>query len=412
MMTALCAWKRTFIILAAAPAFCLLLAAAPAGARSGANPADTDIEISADVLLAFGESDTARSGPYGEWRIALTSERILEDLQRIGFSGGLVVRRDSGRAGLAQSAGNCPPALAGCASADGLAPVGAFSGLAAAPGLAGDDPAIAIETAFVYWRGGLFEIRGGYGPGAAQLESDPLPGAFSLMRADATRIDAAGGNIASTANTLSGHAPKFVVRSVRLAGFRASASFTPDGDICGASYCRPAPQPGVLAAASVRDIAELGVSFDHRFAQAGVRWTAGIGLSHGRAAGPYSAFFDDPWAVSARLVRSEGAWTAGVSALVSNDGAAGTRYRAHAASLAYEHGDWLFSLEASQARSSLVHASSQTWLAGASRYFEPGFLLGAGIAHTSTSRAAASGPSRITQDSDGLRVLVEAGLRF
>lgn len=411
-MTALCAWMRTFTILAAAPAFCLMLASAPAGARSGGNPFDTDIEFSADLLLALGESDAARSGPYGEWRITLTSERILEDLTRIGFSGGLVVRRDSGRAGLAQSFGDCPPALAGCASANGLAPAGAFSGLAAAPGLAGDDPALAIETAFVYWRSGLVELRGGYGPGAAQLESDPLPGAFSLMRADATRIDAGGGNLASTTNTLSGHAPKLLVRSVRLAGFRAAASFTPDGDICGASYCRPAPRPGVLAAASVRDIAELGISFDHRFAQAGVRWTAGIGLSRGRAAGPHSAFFDDPWAVSARLVRSEGAWTAGLSALLSNDGAPGSRYRAHAASLAYEHGDWLFSLEASDARSSLIHASSQTWLAGASRYFEPGLLVGAGIAQTRTSRAAISGPSRITRDSEGIRAFVEAGLRF
>lgn len=401
-----------FIILAAAPVFPLLVTPPPASARQADPLFDTDLQFSADILLSPGPSEAFRSGPYGELRADLTAERVLESTNRIGFAGGLVLRRDSGRSGLAQSVGLCPPGLADCADAGGRARVGAFSGLTAMPGLEGDDPAVAVETAYAYWRGGYVELRGGYGPGAAALESEPLPGAFWLMRADQPRADPSGRNIAATANTLSGHAPKFVVRSVRLAGFRVSASLTPDGDICGASYCRPDDDPLSFATASVRDIAELGLSFDHRFAASGVRWTAGIGLSQGRAAGADSAYFDDPWAVSARIMRSEGAWKAGLSALVSNDGVSGARYAAQSASLSYEQGDWLFSLEASQARASLVHATSRTFLAGASRYFEPGFILGVGLEHTDADRAALSGGVRTRQSSGGTRLFLEAGLRF
>ncbi|MFC4725992.1 hypothetical protein AB6B38_11390 [Glycocaulis abyssi] len=412
MMTALRAQLRAFTILAAAPVLALAAYCTPAQAQETPFQLDTDFQLSADIVLAPGASSAARSGPYGEIRLDLTAERVLENTNRIGFAGGLVARRDSGRAGLAQSIGNCPPGAADCFDAGGLVPVGAFTGFAAGPGIAGDDPAFAVETAFVYWRGGLAEVRAGYGPGAAALESDPLPGAFWLMRADATRADPAGRNFASVANTMSGHAPKLLVRSVRLAGFRAAASFTPDGDVCGASYCRPSSRPGLIAAASVRDIAELGVSFDHRFAASGVRWTAGMGLSHGRAAGNASAFFDDPWAVSARLIRSQGAWKAGLGALLSNDGVSGARYSAQAASLAYERGDWLFSLEASRARSSLVHAHSDSVLAGASRYFESGFILGVGLAHSRAGEADLSGPERTTQTGGTTRLFLEAGLRF
>lgn len=399
------------VTLAAAPVFGLAIAG---GAFAQDFPAafDTSFDFGADILLSPGATDAAKSGPYGEIRLGLTSERVLENTHRIGFAGTFVARRDSGRAGLGQSVGNCPPGIADCFSAGTVAPVGAFSGLTAVSGIDGDDPAIAVETAFVYWRGGYVEVRGGYGPGAAALESEPMPGAFWLMRADAARIDPSGRNLASTANTLSGHAPKILVQSVRLAGFRVAASFTPDGDVCGASYCRTDAVPGVLAAAKVDDIAELGLSFDHRFAQTGVRWTAGLGLSHGQASGPESIFYEDPWALSARILRSEGPWTAGISALVSNDGISGARYRARSASISYETGDWLFSLEASDAQSSLVHARSRTWMAGASRFIEPGIILGAGIEHTDTERAAVQGGSRTVDASAGTRVFLEAGLRF
>lgn len=410
-MTAPCAPVLAFMILAAAPISPLVLA----GTAHASNPLssiDTELKLRADAVLVPGVPDTPRAGPMGEVRIELISQRILENTHRIGFAGGVLVRRDSGRAGLSQSVGTCPAGAADCASAGGAVPVGAFSGFAAAPGPEGRDTALAIETAYLFWRGGYAELRAGYGHGAAQLESEPLPGAFWLMRADGARSDPSGRNLASTTNTLSGHAPKITLRSVRLAGFRAAASFTPDGDICGASYCRPAREPGVFAAASVRDIAELGLSFDHRFAASGVRWTAGIGLARGRAAGPDRAHFESPWAVSARIMRSEGPWTAGISALVSNDGVSGARYQAEAASLSYEHADWLFSVEVSQARSSLVHATSETLQAGASRYFEPGFIIGLGVAHTQASRAAVSGPLRIRQPDSGTRLFLEAGLRF
>ncbi|KPP82008.1 MAG: outer membrane porin [Oceanicaulis sp. HLUCCA04] len=410
-MKARCADVLALVALAAAPVPGLTMAGA-ALAQDVPAAFDTSIEFDADILLSPGATDAANAGPYGEIRLGLTTDRILENTHQIGFAGTLVARRDSGRAGLGQSVGDCPPGIADCFSVGGLAPVGTFSGLTAVSGIAGDDPAIGVETAFVYWRGGYVEVRGGYGPGAAALESEPLPGAFWLMRADAARIDPSGRNLASTTNTLSGHAPKILVQSVRLAGFRAAASFTPDRDVCGATYCRADPVPGVLAAARVRHIAELGLSFDHRFAQAGVRWTAGLGLSHGQASGPDSIFYEDPWALSARIIRSEGPWTAGVSALISNEGVSGAAYRAQSASVSYESGDWLFSLEASGAQSSLVHARSHTLMAAASRFIEPGIIVGAGIEHTDAERAAVQGGVRTGDSSAGTRVFLEAGLRF
>ena len=413
-MTAHRAHALAFSFLAAAPLSISVLTSPAALAQAGGllDGFETRVETSADIVMVPGTTDAARNGPYGEIRLALSSGRVLESLNRIGFASELVLRRDSGRAGLAQTVGDCPPAVTGCASTGGAVPVGAFTGFAAAPGISGDNPAIALETAYVYWSGGYGEVRAGFGPGAAALESEAMPGAFWLMRADSTRSDPLGLNLASTANTLSGHAPKITVRSVRLAGFRVAASFTPDGDVCGASYCRPQRQPGLLAAASVRNIAELGASFDHRFASSGVRWTAGIGLAHGQAHGADGVFFNDPWAVSARIVRSQGGWKAGISTLASNDGVSGTGYRAHSASLSYETGDWLFSAEASSARASLADATSRTVMAGVSRYFSPGIILGLGITHTDADLADVSGGARTTLNTARTRVFMEAGLRF
>ncbi|MGP1275276.1 MAG: porin [Caulobacterales bacterium] len=412
-MTALRAYRLAFIILAAAPIspLALFTSSTQAQALRYGDSLETELTFGADLLFAPGDS-SGRAGLLGEVRFGLNTQHTFDNLDRIGFVGGLVLRRDAGSAGFARSVGNCPPALAGCPSAGGLVPAGAFTGFVAGPGVEGDDPALAIETAYLYWRGGFAEVRGGYGPGAASLETEDLPGAFWLMRADGPRVDASGLNLASTTNTLSGYAPKIVVRSVRLAGFRLAASYTPDANICGASYCRPQGVPGLFAGADVGDVAELGLSFDHRFRASGVRWTAGLGLAHGQAANAGNGFYEDPWAVSARIVRVQGPWSAGFSALVSNDGAPDSRYRAESVSLAYERGDWLFSIEASRARAGLADARSETIQAGVSRYFEPGFIIGAGVSHSEADFAApgAGGPRR-ESDSD-TRAFIEAGLRF
>lgn len=402
------------LFLAAAPFSLISGLSAPAHASGAGALPDIDIDISGamDAVAATASGDAARASPFARGEINLGLEHIREDGLRLGLSLGLVAGADSGRRGLSQGVGECPPALAECNALGGLAPVGLYSGLFAA---ADPDPAgarLALETAHVYVRAPYWEARLGYGPGAAALESEALPGALRLMRADGPLADPSGRNLASTLNTLSAHAPKLVVRSRRLAGFRLSGSYTPDGDVCGVSVCRVSPDPGVFASASPSRIVEAGVSFDYRFPVSGIRWRAYITGAQGEADGPFADEFDDPWVYSAGVQAARGSFAFGAAALVSNDGFAGARYRAEAASISYERGDWLFSAEVSQGQSTLVHARSQSILAAASRYFDPGIILGFGVSHTDGHVATPGMAGRARANRSGTQAFVELGLRF
>ena len=397
--------------LAAAP-FSLMMTGS-ALAYAGALP-DIDVEISGavDGVAATASGDADRAPPFGRAEINLGLEHIRDDGVRLGVSLGLVAGADSGRRGLSQGVGACPALLAGCSAASSLVPVGLHSGFYAAADPDPAGPRTALETAHLYVRAPYWEARLGYGPGAAVLESEPLPGALRLMRADGPLADPSGRHLASTLNTLSAHAPKLVIRSRRLAGFRLSASYTPDGDVCGVSVCRVSPDPAVFASASASRIVEAGVSFDYRFPVSGIRWRAYLTGAKGEADGPQSQLFEDPWVYSGGVQAARGSFALGASALVSNDGFAGARYRAEAASISYERGDWLFSAEASQGQSTLVHARSRSVLLAASRYFDPGIILGFGLSHTDGHVAAPGLAGRARTSRGGTQAFVELGLRF
>lgn len=403
---------------------CTFLAAAPffmtatlgvtlAGPLAGAQPVlDMDVSGEIDWVAASASRNAPRSGPYGDARFTLSGEHIRDDGVRIGLVLGVRARNDSGRRGTARPAGDCPPGLDDCPVAGGLAPAGLFSGLYAASVMDAAGPRAGLETASVYVRAQLWEAELGYGAGAAVQEATALPGAMRLMRADGPLVDPSGRNFVSTANTLSGHAPKLTVRSRRLIGLRFAASYTPDGDACLVTVCRLSPVPGALAAASPEHIVEGAVSFEHRFAQSGTRWRAFVTAAHGSVTGEFASGYRDPWVVSGGVQREQGAWAVGASALASNDGFAGARYRAQAVSASYERGDWLFSAELGQAQSSLVHARSRSALIAASRYFETGFVLGFGWSHTEAVLPLPDGPVRARARDAGSQVFLEAGLRF
>jgi len=196
------------------------------------------------------------------------------------------------------------------------------------------------------------------------------------------------------------------VQSRRIAGFRASASYAPDGEPCGADTCRP--PPGAVARAEVRHIWSAALSFDRRMPSTGQRWEAFAGVERGQAEGEFAPYFEDPWAASARLVWSSGDVSLGAGWLAGNDGLERARYSAVSLSGSLERGDWLFSAEAARGKSRLVDASGFSLLTGASRFVGHNALIGIGVLVTEERRSRASGPARRS----GAAVFAEAGLRF
>lgn len=399
--------------LAAAPFFLPAMSgSALARPAIGLTGIETQFSATADLLLSSQSADAARAGPYGDIHLDFTAEHMREDGIRLGLTLGAVARADSGRRGLSRQFGSCPPALADCAAISGLPVSGVFTGLHAVTAIQAAGPRAGLEIARLYVRAPLFEAELGYGPGAAQQEAIALPGALRLARADGALVDPSGRSIVSTANMLSGHAPKLTVRSRRIIGLRLAGSFTPQADMCGINVCRPEHMPGVLAAAEVSRVAEGAVSFDHRFAATGIRWKAFLTAARGEAGGPLAGEFRDPWAMSGGVQMETGPWATGLSALVSNDGLAGVRYRAQAASISYERGDWLFSAELGEAQSTLVHGRSRSALLAASHYFEPGIILGFGLSHTQAGFAVVPAGSRVRDQRSGTQFFIETGLRF
>ena len=305
---------------------------------------------------------------------------------RYGSQIELGVRRDPARAGLSRSV----PGAAG--------PGGAFSGLPADPARI-EATRAGLETAAVFLKGPWGEVRAGRGQGAAALEAAALPGAFRLMRADDARADLSGLAAARTRDTLSGRAAKLTVRSARLFGLRASASYTPDADDCSLDTC---PEGAV----SADGVLEAGVSFDHAFAEAG-RWSVSLGASRGEAdpaPGLAPGRADDPHALSARLAWSRGDLSLGAGWLRSNDGLDDGRYEAWSASAALERGDWLFAAEASRAEAAPASIEVSAVQIGASRLLPGGAIAGLGW-----TRLDEKGPGG---GRDTAFLFVEAGLRF
>lgn len=380
------------------------------------SPIDWSVEISADAVISTEPASDAGMSPLGDVSLDIAGERIDSAGRRYGLAATVRAQADSERRGLARQVTPCAVQTEACSSLPGPAQAGLLTGLHRADLFDDGDSRVALESAYAYIKLAYFDVRVGRGEGAARLEADPLPGAFRLMRADGPRVDPGGLSIADTANTLSTNSAKLTVQSRRLAGLRASLSYTPEADDCGLDVCRPGPDRAGLAIGEVDDVIEAGLSFDHRFRTSGQRWTLALSASQGRASGEFAANHEDPWAVGARATWSKGPVSLGAAWLSSNDGVDDGRYTSWAGSAAYETGPWLSALELSWARSDLVEAQGWTAQIGSSRVFDTGFVAGAGVRHSeldvdpgpaNAGFAAASG--RLTA---GTLVFAEAGLRF
>ena len=347
-------------------------------------------EADADFLLALGGDEAREDAPFADIALRLNAEAIRRDGVRYGLRVEQRVQRDNGRRGLAR-------AVAGANTAPGL-----LTGLSRGS----FDPAGArarLESAELFLKHAWVEAALGRGPGAGAREAIALPGAFRLMRADGAPVDSTGLLFADTLDRLSGSALKISVQSRRLAGFRASASFAPQADICGVDACS--------AGAGVSEhVAEFAVSFDRRLRRSGVRWAGSASASRGEASPRVRApvapgVLADPYAVAIRALREQGGLAVALGWLRSNDGLAQGRYEALSASASYEAGDWLFALEAAHAQAEPSGVDGWSAQIGASRILGDGALVGVGLVHAEED--ARSGPSR-----RATQLFVETGLRF
>lgn len=390
----------------------IFLAAAASVQAGPLEAIEFDAALKADAVARLGSETGREQGLLGDVTLEIGAESITEGGLRFGAAGTVRAQADEGRRGFARQVGDCPGVLADCPATEGRGLAGLLTGLHSVPGLDTEAVDLAVEAAYLYVKTGFFEVRLGRGPGAAVLEADPLPGAFRLTRADGSLVDPEGLALARTANTLSTNSAKMLIQSRRLAGFRASASYTPRADHCGVDVCRPDTGPQGPVFAEVENVAEAGLSFDHRFRASGQRWTASITAGRGEAAGPFAAAFEDPWAASARLVWSRGPVSAGLGALLSNDGVQDGDYRAWSASASYERGAWLSAIEWAAADSDLVSGTGWTLQLGASRLFENGAVAGFGLRHG--EQTAPEGPAAARRRDTRARssVFIETGLRF
>ncbi len=374
----------------AAAAVSMLAALAAADAKAQALSVDAgawtfSLEGEADIALAAAAERAGQPRHvFFDAGARIEAERFLENGWRIGFESGYRGRRDDGRRGVG---------LSGQAG-------GAFSGRAFDP----DDPSGArgdLETAALFLRTGWGELRAGRDEGAAAREAAQPLLPLRLHRLDLLRLDPSGRNLVRTRNTLTGRAAKLTVSSRRFFGVRASASWTPEPDDCGLDACPP-------RSLDLENGVELGASFDHVFRGSGLAVLASVEAASAQR-GPDAAVTpglegEDPWALSGRFAVSRGGWSAGVSALETNDGFASGGYAAIAGFLAYERGDWLAALEAGDAASDLSGEDGRRVQASASRLIGDHWVAGGGLAW---SRRSASG-----FESEGVSGFISGGLRF
>lgn len=369
-------------------------------------------DVKADAVVRLGGETGRGESLLADLDATVSAETITESGRRFGAVLGLRAQRDPQRRGMARRTGDCPPALADCPDTDGLAQAGLLTGFHGGGDLETNAVRAELETAYLYVKTGLFEVRAGRGEGAAMIEAEPVPGAFRLVRADGPLVDPDGIALASTRNDLSTNSAKLTVQTRRLVGFRAAASFTPRADLCGVDACRLESRPGGPAVAEIEHVAEAGVSFDHLFRSSQIRWSGALTASRGEVSGPLAAAFEDPWALGARAGWARGDWSAGLAVLQSNDGLDGGRYTAWSASAAYEQGAWLTALEWAAADSDAFHASGWTVQLGTSRLFDNGALAGFGVRHGEQSVPEVESGARISREQAVTALFAEAGLRF
>lgn len=339
-------------------------------------------------------------------------ENITDNGRRYGFVLAGRAERDSDRIAFGGNAGFCPAGQADCPDQPSR---GYTSGLQAqAPAERDSGVRAAVTEAFLFLHSGWGEWRIGYGDGAARLDEVGGPSAFRTIRADGGRLDPTGVNHARTENYASGQAPKLVFRSIALGqrstigSFRASASITPEVGDCGVDFCAFGDGPGPVRSPEPDWVVELGGLYEvDRGAQ---EWAFSIGWARSENESPIAGF-DRLESLDLGVSWRRGNWLAGSRWLTSNNAINGDAgYQAYSASVGYESGPWMTSLEWAAFSDDLVHADGHTWQVGTS-WLGDSWLLGVGLQQVEREVAQYLAGSRSSEATDSTVVFLEASWR-
>jgi len=289
--------------------------------------------------------------------------------------------------------GNCPAGSGDCATVGqpgaAASPIASDSGLYSAGNGSGDRVRGMISEAYVFMDTGWGEARVGYGPGAARLDPVGGPAAGRLVRADGGHLLAAPRLAIRTETVHSGHDPKLVFRSIALGQestigtFRLAASFTPEARQCGVDFCPRQTLSGGQLGAINENISELAVTWEVRRGEH--EWAISLATSH---AGRVQAIvgFEPISGLDAGLSWRWQDWRAGGRWRRSNNGVSGSGdYEAFSASLGWEQGDWLTTIEYAAYSDDFIHSDGSVWQTGASRLVGDHGLVAFGL-QTAESR--------------------------
>ena len=340
---------------------CLLLVY-PTFAQGGA-PIETEVEIESIVAvtpISDADSDIETESVVGELSLTGQSEKVFENGLRVRARGALRLQKDHP---------NRPGSIGGFGDTL-LAPIGAFSGLSAAPALGESDMRIRLETAYLQIDGGYGEVRVGKDRGVATRFHEGAKSVLSHTRLDSPLLDPTGLTTTRSKHDLTGPSPKISYTTPRLIGIRAGASFTPHADADGLDR-RPAAGTGGISPETENAI-ELALNATRRFRDSGWRFDVGLGWSSADVStnGLTSQYETvESWSAGTRIEKDD--WTFGTSWLSSDNGLQDADYEAWSAGLHREAYNTEFALEYGESRDDVARLESTGWRLGAARAFGP-----------------------------------------
>jgi hypothetical protein len=346
------------------------LAAAPAHSFQNSDHlsdlgSTVEFRLRADAALIVTGGDNG-SHILADFETRFEWEGISENGWRWGAELGLHAQSDIRREGFANTAG---PALG--PPRRSLA-TGRYRGGQAAT----RRDAFAIERLNVFLKTGWGDWRAGLTPGAARVESINLPTGSAYIRLDGGPLGLGDQIVTRTENAGSGFGPSIIYSTPRIVGLRASASFTPQARYCAVDICLNDAMPGSIGSASLENVFEAGLSFDHTFPQSG-QIEAAMNVVTGA---PLSVeFSEDYTALGAQFRWSRDGLSLGVSGLTANNGVSGGAYQALAVAARYDVGDWSFGGELAWAEDDYLQESGNSAQLTLSRFVGDQFSVTFGL---------------------------------
>ncbi|MDJ0922442.1 MAG: porin [Henriciella sp.] len=371
-------------------------------AASGTIVADVQAEPAVEfelegeaTLVVTPVSETDGDGDIdsflSEWALNATAERVLDNGVRWRVRTALRVQQDHEQR----------PGFTGGFGDQVTAPIGAFSGLSAAPGRDDSDLRGRLETAYLQVDGGYGEVRIGKDLGVANRFFEGAPSVLSHARLDSPLLTPSNLSAIRTRHDLTGPSLKLSYASPRILGLRAGLSFTPEADADGLDR-RPAAGLG-LSAPDIENGVELALNGTHRFRESGLRVDMGFGWSSADVSdraglAPYSTV--ETWSAGTRL--ETGDWTFGGSLLRSDNGLPDGDYSAWsiAVSRPFSGLDWSVNYGESDDENADLGASA--WQLGAAREINSSLQIGAGYTFETLETA--------NNDSESHAIVVEITL--